>query len=404
MSTSIYTPFFYIVCHKPSNKFFVGTRTSKTICPKSFCELSVNFTSDKIVQKMIKNDGIDSFKILAIRVFETKEETLKFYNNFLSKHNCKSSDKFINRNNVRTKDKKPRKTDNYSKSAKKRFEDPNYRNKFFNSIKESRKSEKYFDPNIELYQLDELKIILKEITKNWSQGTNRKIFKNKKVFASILHFTKDMILYGDKISEKIYRLIHNVQDPICEECGHKKKFNTIHIGYSDCGNRDCNALRTKIKTGQKRFFENLTEDQRKELNRRKYTIETREKMSKSAKRRVADKNKFRVKSSKAANAFFNELLNLGYMGKCDLNEGEVRFNVLHVKTLNNSVIFVDFTLGNKIIEYDGDYWHKDKLKNDAARDEYLNEIGYEVLRIKHSDVIKNKEKEMCKSISFLEGK
>lgn len=69
------------------------------------------------------------------------------------------------------------------------------------------------------------------------------------------------------------------------------------------------------------------------------------------------------------------------------------------------VFSVDFKFGNKIIEFDGDYWHgNDKQKEiDNKRDKYLMNRGYVVLRIKESDFKKNKNKVIKKCKRFIYG-
>jgi hypothetical protein len=64
---------------------------------------------------------------------------------------------------------------------------------------------------------------------------------------------------------------------------------------------------------------------------------------------------------------------------------------------------LDFCYENKIIEYDGEYWHTDTIK-DQQRDLYLQSKGYETMRIKHSEYCKNPLQIMDKCISFLEQK
>ncbi len=62
-------------------------------------------------------------------------------------------------------------------------------------------------------------------------------------------------------------------------------------------------------------------------------------------------------------------------------------------------LFVDFKLGNKIIEFDGDYWHDEK--EDIKRDLILERKGFSVLRIKESEYKNNKQKEVEKCLKFL---
>jgi very-short-patch-repair endonuclease len=61
---------------------------------------------------------------------------------------------------------------------------------------------------------------------------------------------------------------------------------------------------------------------------------------------------------------------------------------------------LDFLYKNKVIEFDGKWWHKEPQKN-MERDLYLESKGYEVLRIKEEDFKKNPIAELDKCLIFL---
>lgn len=69
--------------------------------------------------------------------------------------------------------------------------------------------------------------------------------------------------------------------------------------------------------------------------------------------------------------------------------------------INN--IFVDFKCGNKIIEFDGDYWHSSKQQKsiDKIRDNFLSSKGYKILRIKESEFKIEESKIIKKCIKFI---
>jgi hypothetical protein len=72
---------------------------------------------------------------------------------------------------------------------------------------------------------------------------------------------------------------------------------------------------------------------------------------------------------------------------------------------NMKIINVDFKLGNKIIEFDGDYWHskpEQKIK-DNQRDDFLIKKGYIIKRIKESDYKNNKNKIINECLNFLKN-
>ncbi len=55
----------------------------------------------------------------------------------------------------------------------------------------------------------------------------------------------------------------------------------------------------------------------------------------------------------------------------------------------------------KIIEFDGDYWHRNSSDVDSLKDVLYNFNGYDVLRIKESDYNTNSEKVVEKCLKFL---
>lgn len=63
--------------------------------------------------------------------------------------------------------------------------------------------------------------------------------------------------------------------------------------------------------------------------------------------------------------------------------------------------YLDFKYDNKIIEFDGDYWHRETNEYDNVRDSVLIEDGYEVYRVKECDYMENKQKTIEKCVEFL---
>lgn len=95
---------------------------------------------------------------------------------------------------------------------------------------------------------------------------------------------------------------------------------------------------------------------------------------------------------------------------------EVKQNKCHFAELNEEFIFfvhqdwgkiisVDFKLDNKIIEFDGDFWHssfKQKSK-DYIRDNFLISKGYEILRITENEYKKDKDNTIVKCLKFIKN-
>ena len=79
-------------------------------------------------------------------------------------------------------------------------------------------------------------------------------------------------------------------------------------------------------------------------------------------------------------------------------------NEYRLKLKKNYILpdFIDLNQ-KKIIEFDGDYWHLNSLK-DKERDKQIEECGFKILHIKESNYRKNSKYETEKSINFLIGK
>jgi len=79
--------------------------------------------------------------------------------------------------------------------------------------------------------------------------------------------------------------------------------------------------------------------------------------------------------------------------------------VFYVWENNMTIISVDFKLGNKIIEFDGDYWHsKDEQKKiDSNRDDFLVKKGYIVKRVKEFEYMSNKDFVINNCLNFLKN-
>ena len=61
---------------------------------------------------------------------------------------------------------------------------------------------------------------------------------------------------------------------------------------------------------------------------------------------------------------------------------------------------LDFKYKNKIIEFDGIYWH-DNDDYENAKDDVLKIMEYDILHIKENDYYNNPQKEINKCIEFL---
>lgn len=70
-----------------------------------------------------------------------------------------------------------------------------------------------------------------------------------------------------------------------------------------------------------------------------------------------------------------------------------------------TIINVDFKLSNKIIEFDGDYWHSkpEQKEIDNRRDDFLVKKGYIVKRVKEGDYKNKKEIIINECLNFLKN-
>ena len=82
------------------------------------------------------------------------------------------------------------------------------------------------------------------------------------------------------------------------------------------------------------------------------------------------------------------------------NEYKVFLNKNERNTVNKHVIYLDFKYRNKIIEFDGLYWHKNK-ENDTLRDGILNTRGFKILRISDIDYNNDPQTTINRCINFI---
>lgn len=319
---------------------------------------------------------------------------------------------------MRGKDKKKRKTENYSESSKKRWQNEDYRKRIHEASKESRRLEKQIPENIEILSIEDTKKEIQNILP-WNQGTVRKVYNNKPLYASILHHTRDVVFHGKKLSEKIYYIMTGIYCT-CQECNGIKTFNTYDRGYSTCNNVECSEFSPR---GLAQWKTTLSEDEYKRKFSESYTIdgsplftkdwfmkrypkdgkrlhsEYVEKMKQVAIKNVLSHNK----SSQAADNFFSELLKYFPEGECHLTTGEKVFHTgKYEDKLNQKILMVDFHYNNKIVEYDGEYWHD--AERDRKRDDFLKEMGYDVFRVYHSECKRSDgfQKSLENAIKFIE--
>ena len=99
MSISIYSPYFYIIQHINSGKYYAGVKYAENANPDQFLKFNGYQTSSTIIKQIILEEGLDSFVIRKIKVFETGEEALDYESRFLRRVNAAFNDNFLNRSN-----------------------------------------------------------------------------------------------------------------------------------------------------------------------------------------------------------------------------------------------------------------------------------------------------------------
>jgi hypothetical protein len=92
-----YQPYTYLIKIKPTEQLYYGAKTAKGCHPD---QLWVKyFTSSKVVAKLIKEYGKDSFEIVSIKLHETRIDALKHEELYLVSVNAGYNTKYLNKHN-----------------------------------------------------------------------------------------------------------------------------------------------------------------------------------------------------------------------------------------------------------------------------------------------------------------
>jgi len=95
----MYKPYFYIIEHIPSKKYYAGCKINYSADPNKFMTENGYKTSSKLVRSLIKTDGLESFTVLKIKIFESPQQALNYETKFLKRVNASKNPKFINLHN-----------------------------------------------------------------------------------------------------------------------------------------------------------------------------------------------------------------------------------------------------------------------------------------------------------------
>lgn len=221
--------------------------------------------------------------------------------------------------------------------------------------------------NDKLYSIEEIKEKIKLYNYDISnKGFPKQLFyDDKNLYNSILYHTKNHKVKTDKITEKLYRIVNDLDKDyvqFCSNCNQNElSFLTFEIGYGNsdyklCGNCN-NVLNGVSKLSQTLFWEIY--------------------------------NSLKC----AENCFFHELNHEFILNM------ENDFKLKHTKA-NKKWYKLDFLFYKKIIEFDGIFYHKDKEKDDIA-DKFFKSKGYQILRISELEYNKSPKETIEKCLIYL---
>lgn len=88
------TPFTYVLTHKPSGRRYYGARWANGCQPSDLW--SLYFTSSKVVKKLIKEDGKESFDFKIRKVFSSKKECRDWERRVLVRLKVKKKEEWLN--------------------------------------------------------------------------------------------------------------------------------------------------------------------------------------------------------------------------------------------------------------------------------------------------------------------
>lgn len=92
-------PYIYIIRHIPSDRLYAGSKFGVDADPDLFFVEGGYFTSSPIIDTLLKFDGVASFIIERIRIFDDPTDAYNYETKFLRKVNAAQNNKFINQHN-----------------------------------------------------------------------------------------------------------------------------------------------------------------------------------------------------------------------------------------------------------------------------------------------------------------
>lgn len=194
------------------------------------------------------------------------------------------------------------------------------------------------------------------------------------LYNSILKHTNDHNLQSKKYSERIYRLFHEYESDqfdVCKYCLSKLKFYTFEQGYGT-ENKFCKKCLSKhcgfgVSIISQKLFNELYNN-------------------------LSPINKMHCRYSDLNSEL---LIPINHIDVITLQ------HLIDISKLNARFYKIDFALYDKIIEFDGTYWHRKEPERDIIKNIFLNYKGYKVLRISEKTYRDDPKKVLEECINFL---
>lgn len=274
------------------------------------------------------------------------------------------------------------------------------------SVSESHKRE--YEYNGDYYSYDDVFSFCKNINGKYlkSGGQRTLIKENKKMFHSILKYSDEISqCKGVSFRARVYFILGKIKKYKCDICGryyhwcncefkmymcnkdpHYKYDRSLNHYIEQFGYENGKKKFDKIRTTIKRIGQ-IHKD--KKINSLQYYINKFgvEFGKKKFEDFLNSHPKFAGHYSKISQTFFQELIKECAIekDKCYFatNNGEkiITLSNDETKLLNQTFIKVDFCINNKIIEYNGEYWHRNTKEIDNIRINILKAKGYDVLTV-----------------------
>lgn len=93
------TPFFYIIKHIKSQKFYAGCKINNMADSSTFMTERGYKTSSSVVRELIAKEGLESFVVVKVKHFNTPAEALYYESKFLLKVRASKNASFLNNHN-----------------------------------------------------------------------------------------------------------------------------------------------------------------------------------------------------------------------------------------------------------------------------------------------------------------